>query len=361
MDRGLYIHLPFCASKCAYCDFYSLPYGEELFDDYLNALLREAEKLPQEKLSTLYLGGGTPSLLGAERIYKLTSFLTSKFGKFEEATLEANPADELYETFLAAKSGGINRISMGVQSANEDELKILSRRHKISDAVSAVESARRAGIENISLDLMLGIPNQTKESLKKSVDFLISLNPQHISSYMLSLEENTPLYKNRTKYTFPTDEQTAEFYLFVNAELENRGYKQYEISNWAKDGFASMHNLNYWLGGEYYCLGASAHGFINGKRYCYSSDIKSFISGEKAQIIDNGGSAQEYLMLSLRLRRGVIFGEYQEKFGKFPESIKEKARLYQKSGLLEIDQNHLALTPQGFLLFNELYLKLTED
>ncbi len=360
MPRGLYIHVPFCASKCAYCDFYSGTASEETLDEYLEALIKEAKKLPDEALSTLYLGGGTPSLLGAERIYRLVSFLREKFGEFEEATLEANPADELFEVFSAARESGINRVSLGAQSANEGELRLLSRRHSVEQIELAVTAAKRAGIDNISLDIMLGIPEQTEASLFETIDYLCALEPKHISSYMLSLEEGTPLYKNREKYNFPSLERTADFYLLASSELEKRGYMQYEISNWAKEGFEARHNLNYWLGGEYYGLGPAAHGFIKGERYAYPSDLQSFISSPQKKVIDTGGGKEEYLMLNLRLRRGVVFSEYEEKFGKFPEEIIKKARLYEKSGLLEIDEKHIAFKTEGFLLFNELFVKLTE-
>ena len=360
MPRGLYIHVPFCASKCAYCDFYSGVSSEKTLDEYLSALMREAEKLPKENLSTLYLGGGTPSLLGAERIYRLVSFLRERFGNFSEATLEANPADELFEIFSASFSAGINRVSLGAQSGNERELELLDRRHSAGQIASAVLAAKRAGIDNISLDIMLGIPEQTEESLLSTIDYFCSLEPRHISSYMLSLEEGTPLYKNREKYKFPSPEKTADLYLLASSELEKRGYMQYEISNWAKEGFEARHNLNYWRGGEYYALGPAAHGFIKGERYAYPADLRAFISSPQKRVIDSGGGREEYLMLNLRLKRGVVFSEYEEKFGKFPEEIIKKARLFEKSGLLEIDENHIAFKTEGFLLFNELFVKITE-
>ncbi len=360
MGLGLYVHIPFCKSKCAYCDFYSLPMDEKTFDRYLDALLREAAKLEPRKCDTLYLGGGTPTVLGAQRIYKLVSILNEKFGPFSEATIEANPADDLYETLLSARKAGINRVSFGAQSSNENELRLLSRRHGVEDIKKAVDSARRAGISNISLDLMLGIPEQTEKSLLSSLDFLLNLEPTHISAYMLSLEEGTPLYNNRKDFSLPSQEETAELYLLAAKTLAARGFIHYEISNWAKEGFESEHNLNYWRQGEYIALGAAAHGFLDGGRYYYENDIEKFTTAPEPIECDLGGGEEEYLMLALRLSEGIIFSEYEKKFGGKPEKLIKNARPFIPSGHIILDENHLALTSEGFLLFNEIFLKLTD-
>jgi len=357
-NRGLYVHIPFCKEKCAYCDFYSLPKKESLFDAYCDAIIEEAKKIPCERLSTLYLGGGTPTLLGAERLENLISFLNHRFGPFKEATLEANPAENLEEIFKRAKKAGITRVSLGAQSGNENELKFLNRRHSVDDIKKAVSSARNSGIDNISLDLMLGIPEQTRESLKNSIDFITDLKPQHISSYMLSLGEGTPLYQRRNEYNFPCEEETAELYLFAVEELSKKGYEQYEISNFCRKNFSSLHNLNYWNCGEYYCLGPSAHGFIDGTRYCYENDLKKFIENPEKIKVDEGGNAEEYLMLRLRLNDGVVFSQYERIYGKFPEKLLKNAVPLKEKGLLKIDENRLSLTREGFLLFNEIFIKL---
>lgn len=346
--KGLYLHVPFCASKCSYCDFHSACGDDALMDSYCDALCREMENHRGQVVDSLYIGGGTPSLLGAERIAKVLEAVHKNFTLSGEATMEANPADDLYEIFKAAKQGGINRISMGVQSGIGEELKILSRRHGVYEAEKAVEDCRRAGIHNISLDLMLGIPLQTPETLHKSIEFLVGLEPKHISAYILKLEEGTPLYKSRGTLPFPDEDTTADLYLQTVKELAEKGFSQYEISNFAVEGYESQHNLKYWRCQEYVGIGPSAHGFLDGKRYFYPADTEGFI--KKPQIIPDGegGGEEERFMLGLRLTEGVDIED-------FPHlKLKEKAEIFVKHGLCRLEENRLSLTSQGFLVSNEI-------
>ncbi len=345
---GLYLHIPFCAAKCSYCDFHSAPADKNIMADYVAALLKEAEKHRGRRVDSLYIGGGTPSLLGAELLKKLLDGLQKIFNIKGEATLEANPADNLFDVFLAAKQGGINRISMGVQSGIDSELKLIGRRHSTADALRAVEDCRRAGISNISLDLMLGLPQQDGSSLNKSIVFLASLNPTHVSAYILKLEKGTPLYTERNSPLLPDPDTTADLYLQAVERLKDFGYMQYEISNFSKPGFESRHNLKYWQCQEYIGLGASAHGFIDGKRYFYPRDTRGFI--ENSQIIPDGfgGDPEEKFMLGIRLCRGVALAD-------FPElNLSKKATLYEKHGLCNLKDGYLSLTPKGFLVSNEI-------
>ncbi len=346
--KGLYIHIPFCASKCGYCDFHSACENDSIMDAYCKALAQELEKYKGEKIDTLYIGGGTPSLLGAKRLSQLLESVNKSFRFEGEATMEANPADHLYEVFSAAKEGGINRISMGVQSAIPEELKVLGRRHGCEEAQRAVADCRKAGIDNISLDLMLGIPLQTAESLDKSIDFIASLEPQHISAYILKLEKGTPLYKNRSHLPIADEDTTADLYLQAIKRLEALGFFQYEISNFAKRGFESRHNLKYWRCQEYIGIGASAHGFLEGKRYFYPPDTCAFIEKPTPLFDGEGGSTEERFMLGLRLTEGIALRD-------FPTlNLEAKARLYEKHGLCSIKNGRLALTKNGFLVSNEI-------
>ena len=346
--KGLYLHVPFCATKCSYCDFHSACADESTMDAYCDALIREIKTYKDYTIDSLYIGGGTPSLLGAERLAKILEAVHKNFTFTGEATLEANPADDLYEVFSAAKRGGINRVSMGVQSGVAEELKILSRRHKTAEAERAVEDCRRAGIDNISLDLMLGIPLQTPKTLQKSIDFLTNLEPQHVSAYILKLEEGTPLYQKRISLTLPDEDATADLYLQTVEELAKKGFMQYEISNFAKRGYESRHNLKYWHCEEYIGIGPSAHGFLDGKRYFYPADTEQFIKTPQKISDGEGGGKEEKFMLGLRLTEGININE-------FPEfSLEAKAKVFIKHGLCRLVGNRLKLTPKGFLVSNEI-------
>ena len=357
--KGLYIHIPFCLSKCAYCDFYSLPkINDEILDSYVEALIRESEKYEGVMCDTLYIGGGTPTLLGGQRIYKLVNKMRERFGDFTEATLEGNPADELFDTFNWAKKAGINRVSLGVQGSNEKELKALSRRHTNGEVKNAVATARASGINNISLDLMLGIPYQTADSLSRSIDFLLSLSPQHISAYMLSLESGTPLCENRDRYPFPSEDEVCGLYHFASEKLKSNGFCRYEISNFSKEGYESRHNLKYWKSGEYIGLGAAAHGFLKGRRYCYEKDLNKFINAPEITDMGEGTDAEMFAALRLRLSEGLDISEFEKLYGSLPAAFFEKAKYLQKNGFCEIYGNRLKITEKGILISNKIISEL---
>lgn len=357
--RGLYIHIPFCASKCSYCDFYSFTPNDEVIDRYLVAVTEELEKYKTYEVDTLYIGGGTPSIIGAKRLTKLLKNIRELFGDFKEATIEANPADNLLEFFKAAHSGGINRVSLGVQSGVESELKELSRRHGNKEVIKAVEDCKSAGIRNISLDLMLGIPNQTAESLEESINFLAGLEPTHISAYILKLEEGTPLYSKKDTLLIPDGDATADLYLKAVDLLAEKGFYQYEISNFCKTGLPSLHNLKYWRGEEYIGIGPAAHGYLEGKRYYYPRDIDSFITSPNPIFDAAPKKAEEYLMLGLRLEEGVTY-QTLEKYGYNITAIKTKVDLFKKHGLITETEQGFSLTPQGFLVSNSIIVEFLE-
>ena len=369
-NLGLYIHIPFCLSKCAYCDFYSLPIDGELSKAYTNKILGELNRwggiLKCPPADTLYFGGGTPTLLNSEQIIAIINKSKELFSlKNAEITLEANPTENLLEYFCAVASAGVNRLSIGLQSANENELKLLSRRHTANDVIRCVDDARSAGIKNISLDIMLGIPGQTKQSLKKTIDFALSREPWHISAYLLSVEKGTLLYKNRDSLNIPNDDEAGELYLYATELLKSAGFERYEISNFAKDGNISKHNTKYWQGDDYLGLGPAAHSFVNGKRFYYNRDINAYLSGPVETPDGEGGTAEETLMLKLRLTSGLDLTEFKNDFsGEITENIinriLKKAGFFKNCGLVIIKNNKISLTDEGALVSNAIITEFAE-
>lgn len=355
---GLYLHVPFCDSKCAYCDFYSYRADVALYKRYTDTLcehIRLAGERLNRTVDTLYFGGGTPSLLGGERIARLVDTVKSSFGeKIDEITVECNPADDLKVDFELMKKAGVNRISLGVQSGLDSELKALSRRHTVEDVKRTVEDVHGAGIHNISLDLMLGIPHQTMESLKNSLDFLLLLDPTHISAYMLKIEPDTPFGQVDVKTLDLSDEDTvSDMYLFVSEYLSQHGFEHYEISNFAKKGYRSKHNTRYWLCEEYLGLGPAAYSYLNGKRFSFERSCEQYIASPTVLDDGLGGYFSEYCMLRLRLKEGLDFSELNKRFGTKPtEALKRKAEKFKNTGLVNLTNRTLSLTVQGFLVSN---------
>lgn len=309
--------------------------------------------------NSLYFGGGTPLLLGEKHLCDIMEAASPYLTADAEITAEGNPGAAERVDFSALRKSGINRLSFGLQSADDRELSALGRIHTAAEAAETVEKARKAGFENISLDLMLGIPYQTEESLLKSADFCASLGAKHISCYMLKIEEETPLAKSELRFLCADDEKSSEFYLSACEKLESLGYEQYEISNFAKDGMRSFHNLRYWLDDEYIGIGPSAHSFMEGRRFYTERNIADFFEKpfeENEREESPGGGWEEYAMLRLRLADGLDLAEFSGKFPDAPKpsEILEKARLFEKPGLLKIDEGKIRFTPKGFLLSNAL-------
>lgn len=359
----LYIHIPFCKSKCAYCDFFSGKADEKAYDEYVMQLKDKIEywsKRTDKTLSSVYFGGGTPSVLGDNRLCEVLEFIKQKFSvdNNAEITVEVNPESGKSLDFEKLYKCGFNRISVGMQSSDEKELKLLGRIHSTDDVRQTIYNAKNEGISNISLDLMLGIPCQTEQSLKSSIDFCAELGVTHISSYILKIEEGTPFYINRNKYDFADDDKQAELYLYAVDYLNRFGYKQYEISNFAKSGFESKHNTGYWKLDEYIGIGPSAHSFFEGKRFFYERDMQSF-NDNVITADGTGGDEEEFIMLSLRLAQGLDFDEYKKRFGReIPESLIKSADKYIKAGLMKKSENSIAFTPKGFLVSNAIISEL---
>ncbi len=360
---GIYIHIPFCKKKCPYCDFYSFSADENQKDSYLNAVLFELKKWSEkinEGVDSIYFGGGTPSVFGAERLCRIISCIKENFSLEEpQITVECNPDTATREFFSLLTKQGVNRISMGVQSSVEKERKALGRLSSLETVKTAVENAKGAGIRDISLDLMLGVPFQTMESLDESIDFLLSLDISHISAYMLKIEEGTPFYKNQENLFLPDEDTVCDMYLHTIERLEENGFLQYEISNFCKEGYESRHNLKYWHCEEYLGIGPSAHSFLFGRRFYYERDFKSFLEGK--DIIDDGegGSEEEYIMLALRLSEGLIFKKYKERYNKnLDEIIIKVAKKLEKHGWVVCTDKSISLTKKGFLLSNSVISEL---
>ena len=351
MPKGLYIHVPFCVRKCRYCDFYSVT-DLSLTEAYTKAVLRNIADISEE-FDTVYFGGGTPSLLTAGQVSEILSAV--KIVPNAEISMECNP-NSVTENYLRdIRSIGVNRLSFGVQSFCDTELKMLGRLHTSAEAISAINSAHAAGFENISADLMLAVSGQTKESLLQSLDVLGTLPLTHVSAYMLKVEENTPLARDEKLLAgIPDDDMTAEMYLLAVEKLESMGFEQYEISNFAKRNFECRHNLKYWHCEEYYGIGPAAHSFVNGERYCCPKSAEDFILSETQGkvTLESGGSESEKAMLALRLtKEGIAENSLSE------TSLKSAEILVQK-GLMKKEQDSFKLTPEGCLVSNQIIIFL---
>lgn len=364
---GLYIHIPFCESKCIYCDFYSMANNNHLIDKYINALLVEAvlrkNELNSETITTVYLGGGTPSLLSITQLSKLVNGLKKvfDFSEVEEFTIEVNPDDVTAYYIQQAKSLGINRVSMGVQSFNDEDLRFINRRHTVKQATDAIHIIKKAGIDNISIDLIYGIPGQNIEIWKNNVDTAISLSVQHISAYTLMYEEGTRLSVMRSlgKITEVDDDVVAAMYDYLVAQLKSNGYTHYEISNFALPGLHSRHNSSYWNLTPYLGLGVAAHSFDGTVRRFNPSNLKKYLDtlGEgklcvEVEKITKAEKYDEYVMLRLRTADGIDADELMHRFDEeyyqfFIEKTKplvSEGSLINENGRYYIPENHIMIS-----------------
>ena len=367
---GLYVHIPFCVSKCNYCDFCSLGGAYDRYiDSYVKTLLAEAERYKRGKkitVNTLYFGGGTPSLLSPEMLKKILVGLEAvfDFGKLSEFTLEANPGTLTYEKAKGFKAFGVNRISLGLQSIHNNELKKLGRIHTFEDFLDSYKMLREVGFDNISVDLMYGIPEQTTESFCQTLSRVISLAPEHISAYGLIIEEGTPFFDDRDFLALPTEDDECDMYDMACQMLADAGYLHYEISNYSMPGYHSEHNLGYWRMREYIGLGAAAYSYLDGERYGNPRSLERYLGGElktDVDTVDPDTEEKEYIMMRLRISDGIDLSEYSERFGKdFVRNKEEALSGYKKSELITLDKDRVALTERGFYLSNTIICDLID-
>lgn len=372
---GLYIHIPFCKQKCTYCDFYSLSGSESQMDGYVDALCAHlAELAPYAAgylADTVYFGGGTPSFLGEKRLVRILKTAAKKYhiAKDAEITLEANPDSAGdWKTLKALRRAGFNRISLGMQSACGEELREIGRVHTAEQTAAAVEAIRRAGFQNLSLDLIYGLPRQTMERWQENLAAAAALEPEHLSCYGLKVEAGTPLFACREEVELPGDEAQADMYLYAVEYLAGQGYGQYEISNFAKEGHASRHNLKYWTLGEYMGFGPGAHSDLGGTRYAYERDLEGYIRGvrEGGPLLAENDRIPpmdrdiEWLMLGLRTVYGldpkVFENRFRRRFRCFLPLLEE----CREAGYAVYQEGRWHLTPQGFLVSNQIISRLLD-
>lgn len=375
---GIYIHIPFCKSKCAYCDFYSLPGRETRMDPCLKALCANISEMVSSvqahTVDSVYIGGGTPSFFGEKRLKVLLGTVkkTFRLTKDCEVTVECNPESVTRGLIRTLRRCGVNRISLGMQSAKDDELRAVGRIHSFDQVCTAVEHIRKGGIRNLSLDLIYGLPEQSREDWQANVEAALALEPEHLSLYALTLEEGTPLWNRRETLDLADDDEQAERYLWAVERLAKAGYEQYEISNFARPGCESRHNLKYWLGEEYIAFGPSAHSDFGGVRYSYVSDLDAYIAGvsdgspivAESERIPSAERHREYLIFRLRTTRGIRSDEYEQRTRLPFDPLREKLEAFAAQGWArsqaEEGGRRWCFTPRGFLLSNRLIAELLE-
>ena len=372
---GLYIHIPFCQQKCGYCDFYSLPVQKETRAAYVRRLCEMLACPPfgSQLFSTVYFGGGTPSLLSSRQIEQILEAVRHShlLSPDAEITLECNPGTVSAAFFREVAAAGVNRVSLGLQSADPGQLRFLGRTHSPKDVRQAAIWAQEAGIENLSLDVMLALPGQTKAQLFDTLQFCYTCGAQHISAYLLKIEADTPFERRGVASLCPDADETAGLYLAAAEHLCAHGYQQYEISNFCLPGKEGRHNLGYWLGTPYLGIGPAAHSLMRthsleegGERFFFKRSLESFLLAEDPwsllQPDGEGGGVQEFFMLRLRLSEGLDLLEAERRYAIDREGCLAAAAPLEHAGLMKIQGGRLQLTPQGFLVSNAVILQLLE-
>jgi putative oxygen-independent coproporphyrinogen III oxidase len=386
MNLGIYVQVPFCQTKCTYCNFHTGVVSAEKYAPYADAVGQEiaehhallvdagisiAGNLDRAIVDTVYLGGGTPSLLDPAHIQKILDSVRHTFScDLAEATLEADPETITPEKATAWASAGINRVSFGVQSFSDTELKASGRVHRREDIYRAAPILRAAGIQNLSFDLIVGLPHQTEKSWKESLDELIGLDPEHVSVYMLEVDEGSRLGRELitlgTKYSasaVPSDEQMADSYDLAREKLASAGYEHYEISNWAKPGYASRHNLKYWRREPYLGFGAGAHSFDGSTRWANAHDSAQYVSAiqagklpaEQIESVSRDEALEEEMFLGLRQLNGINLDQIEFAYG---VSMKDKFAPLESAGLIEREGGIVRLAPKKLSISNEVFVEL---
>ena len=359
LSFGVYFHIPYCFSRCRYCDFYAAGAARAVPDAYVDALLRAlagfAAALPGPP-DTVYLGGGTPSLLTPAQAARLISAAAPRPGA--EVTLEANPETVTLERLQGYRAAGVNRLSIGVQSARDSQLRALGRPHTARQAAAAFEIARQAGFDNVSGDIMLALPRYSREEFDETLALIQEGGAAHISAYLLKIEPGSA-FGRQPPAGLPDADQAAWFYLYAVERLAAAGYRQYEISSFARPGREGRHNRIYWDCGDYLGIGPAAHSCLAGKRFYYPADTAAFVAGTARPVPDGGCGAEDYLILQLRLASGLDLAEYRRRGG--PDfTPRQRAFLAhcQQAGYLTLTPQRLTLTPLGMIVQNAILEEL---
>ena len=366
-EIGIYVHIPFCKQKCYYCDFISYCNKDNLIEDYIQAVKKEIElQKIKSQITTVYIGGGTPSYIDSKCIREIMEEIKQKnISEEAEITIEVNPGTVTEEKLQEYKESGINRLSIGLQSIQDDLLKQIGRIHNFEQFLESYKIARKVGFKNINVDLMLGLPNQRIKDLKESLEKIIELNPEHISVYSLIVEENTPIANKIEKgeLQLPEEETERNMYWYVKNTLELNGYKHYEISNFAKPSYESKHNMNCWKQKEYVGIGAAAHSYRDITRYSNTENIEEYIKNVKKENLERNriiheiqkedDTKKEFMLLGLRQIDGVQISEFKNKFGDNPIYLyRQELNKLVSEKLISIDDDNIRLTNKGIDLAN---------
>lgn len=377
-ELEIYIHIPFCVKKCAYCDFLSGPQNAETIEKYVEMLIQEISVLgrhyPERMISTIFFGGGTPSILSGRQMASIMEALKTYFHILTdvEISMEANPGTVTKEKLEAYKKAGINRISFGLQSANNDDLRVLGRIHTYEDFLESFQLARECGFDNINVDLISAIPNQNLKSWEKSLTKIIQLNPEHISAYSLIIEEGTPFYKiygegSEKEFELPDEEEEREIYHRTEVLLNQAGYQRYEISNYAKPGKECQHNLGYWERKDYLGIGLGSSSLMENVRFKNTDDLQYYIQNagklevirEEREELSETQQMEEFVFLGLRKMQGISIRKFEEDFGKsLCECYGENIERIKKEGLLEESDGFLRLTQKGIDISNYVFAEI---
>lgn len=360
--KGLYIHIPFCLKKCLYCDFVSYTNSDDMHDKYMQALFDEMSLYKGENVDTIFIGGGTPTILSPKLLDRLLSFIKENFNISDdcEFTIEANPKTLNREKLMILKNGGINRLSIGVQSFFDNELMAIGRIHSSRDAENTILLARECGFDNINIDIMSSLPYQTPDTLMQSINKAISLGAEHISCYSLIIEEETPIAKMYDDgiYEYPREETDREMYYSAKKVLADNGFVRYEISNYAKNGAECRHNLKYWKGDSYIGVGAAAHSFDGNRRRANTADLAQYISGNRVleeNVLTDKEKIEEFMITGLRTIYGINENEFFDKFKTDIKTLyKKQLELFIKSGHMEYNNGVYTLTDRGIDVSNSI-------
>ena len=364
-DLELYLHIPFCVKKCNYCDFFSAAGSREEQEAYVQAMIQEIrgykDSLHSYEVKTVFLGGGTPSLLSERQAEELFQSLYDSFTiqKDAEITMEVNPGTVNLEKLKQYKAVGVNRLSLGLQSARNEELQRLGRIHTYEDFLATWNFTEKAGFENRNIDLMSALPGQTMESWEDTLEKVIALEPEHISAYSLIIEDGTPIEKEYSKglLDIPNEDTDREMYMHTVDFLGKNGFKQYEISNFAKDGYECRHNVKYWTGEEYIGLGTAAHSYIGNCRFYNTSDINEYIGGARKEVIEltENDKIAEFMITGLRMNRGVSENDFKLRFGKdIKDVFGSEFDKFIKLGLMQYIDGRYSLTLDGINVSNSI-------